>query len=139
MDVSSLYRVISVAPVTPRAVPVATADSVDTMLPQATQSVAPVAPGEAVGSTGAETHGNGGQGGGAAHPGGTGEKVVSGFDRDTSTGAMVFKAVDSSSGTVIVQFPDEQLLKLRSYLAEMARREGASKQSQPGSHLEKTM
>ena len=142
MEVSSLYRVISVPPPTPRATPAATADSVDTFLPQATQSVAPVArtePTSAPLSDPPEAPKPRVGQDAAAGLSGQSNGTSAGFDRDSSTGTMVFKEVESGTGTVVMQFPDEQLLKLRSYLAEMTRREEASKQSAPGTHMTKTM
>ncbi len=42
------------------------------------------------------------------------------IERDKETGTYVYRAVDSETGEVISQYPPEQMMKLREYLAEMA-------------------
>jgi hypothetical protein len=65
--------------------------------------------------------------------------TVAKFTRDASTNTLIFMEIDPQTEAVVVQFPDEQSLKLKSYLAEMQRREEATQQSSPGSTVTKTM
>ncbi len=41
------------------------------------------------------------------------------IDRDKETGTYIYRAVDPETGEVISQYPPEQIVKLRDYLAEM--------------------
>ena len=138
MEVTSLYRSFTVVAPTPRVAPAAATDAVDTILPQASRSVAPVAPADASASGDQSTRGQGNPPPAQPAPATTDKTQVL-FQRDASTETMVFMELDKNSNTVVMQYPDEQLLKLKSYLAEMARREGASRQQEPGTRLEMTM
>ena len=42
------------------------------------------------------------------------------IDHDKETGTYIYRAVDPETGQVISQYPPEQMIKLRDYLAEMA-------------------
>ena len=137
MEVSSLYRNFAVTPAVLTAPPSAVADSADTLLPQGSQSVAPVAASSSLDATDNGSNAGGqSQSSPSAIPGQT--PTVARFTRDASTNALVFMEIDPQTQSVIVQFPDEQSLKVRSYLAEMQRREEAAQQSIPGSHVTKT-
>ncbi len=137
MELTSLYRNFVVTPAVLTAPASAVADSVDTLLPQGSQSVAPVAASSSLDQTE-----NGSTAGGQPHsptPGLPGQTpTVAVFTRDTATNALVFMEINPQTQAVIVQFPDERSLKLRSYLAEMQRRAEAAQQSSPGSHVAKT-
>jgi type II secretory pathway component GspD/PulD (secretin) len=136
MEVSSLYSSFTVSQPVISAPPSAVANSVDTVLPQGSQSVAPVGAGEATGGTG-----NGASGlPQPALPDQPGQApTIAKFTRDPSTNALVFMAIDPQTQAVVMQFPDEQLLKLKSFIAEMQRREQAAHQSTPGAMITKTM
>ena len=41
------------------------------------------------------------------------------IDHDKETGTYIYRAVDPDTGEVISQYPPEQLVKLRQFLAEM--------------------
>jgi len=138
MEVNSLYTSFSVAPVVPTAAPSALANAVDTILPPGSQSVAPVGATSSSGATDQQQTSNGQSQGAPADPAGQ-TPVVAKFTRDAATNALVFMEIDAQTQAVIVQFPDEQLLKLRSYVAEMQRRDAAAQKSIPGANLTKTM
>ena len=42
------------------------------------------------------------------------------IEHDKSTGTYIYRAIDPDTGEVISQYPPEELVKLREYLAEMA-------------------
>ena len=42
------------------------------------------------------------------------------IERNNKTGSYIYRAVDPETGEVISQYPPEELVKLRDYLAEMA-------------------
>jgi len=138
MEVNSLYSSFAVTPPVSNAPASALANSVDTLLPQGSQSVAPVAS-TASGNAadGQSTLPDQAQQGQVDIPGQT--PSVAKFTRDSATNTLVFVEINPQTQAVIVQFPDEQLLKLRSYVAEMQRREEAAQQSIPGTHVTKTM
>jgi hypothetical protein len=133
MEVSSLSRGYVVTPPVVTAPVSATANSVDTVLPQGSQSVAPVG----ASSDGPST--DSGSGGGQSQssiPGQSSSVAV--FTRDASTNTLVFMEIDPQTEAVIVQFPDEHSLKVKSYLAEVQRRDDAAQKSSPGAHIVKT-
>ncbi|MFX8856426.1 hypothetical protein ABTM81_19485, partial [Acinetobacter baumannii] len=70
--------------------------------------------------------------GGASQPPPDQTLRVTRFTRDTATNTLVFMEVNPKSDTVISQFPEEQVLKLKSYLAEVQRHEDAERKSIPG-------
>jgi len=41
------------------------------------------------------------------------------IDHDKETGTYIYRAIDPETGQVISQYPPEQIVKLREYLAEM--------------------
>jgi hypothetical protein len=133
MEVSSLSRgYTAIQPVVTAPVS-ATANSVDTLLPQGSHSVAPIGASSDGPATG------GGSGGGQAQSSVPGQSsTVAVFTRDASTNTLVFMEVDPQTEAVIVQFPDEHSLKVKSYLVEVQRREEAAQKSSPGSNIAKT-
>lgn len=128
MEVNVLYRGLSILPVAPGVSASATADAVATELVPGSHSVAPVGASD---GTAASDDGSG-QRQDPSHLHAEPPPRVTKFSRDTSTNALVFMEIDPRTQDVIVQFPDEQLLKLKSYLAEMQRHEVAAHQSSPG-------
>jgi hypothetical protein len=106
----------------------ASAGAVGTELQLGSQSVAPVAAGERAATTDTATDGQGGSAQSTQGQSGT----VAQFTRDASTNTLVFMEVDPKTETVVMQFPEEQILKLKSYLAEVARHEDAERKSVPG-------
>jgi type II secretory pathway component GspD/PulD (secretin) len=137
MEVSSLYSNFAVTPSAPAAQASAISGSIGTILPQGSQSVAPVAAGSATASTtGRATPSNPPQ---SKPTDGSGQPAtVAQFTRDSSSNALVFVEIDAQTQAVIVQIPDEQILKLRTYIAEMQRREEVAQQITPGSRVAKT-
>jgi hypothetical protein len=138
MEVNSLYRSFVVAPTVLSAPVSAVTDSVDTLLPQGSQSVAPVG---AVSTAGATDNGSGAGGQSQASSSDTPgqSQTVAKFTRDAATNTLVFMEVDPQTQAVVVQFPDEQSLKLKSYLAEVQRHEESTQKSSPGSGITKTL
>lgn len=126
MDVGSFYRSVTAAPGIAASV---ASDAVSTDLAPGSQSVAPVSPGDTGNKTRNPTEG---QGGAATRQ--TPDQVprVTRFTRDPTTNTLVFMEVNPRSDTVIAQFPEEQVLKLKSYLAEVQRHEDADRKSSPG-------
>jgi len=41
------------------------------------------------------------------------------IERDKETGAFIYRSIDTETGEIIRQWPPEQLLKLREYMAQM--------------------
>lgn len=41
------------------------------------------------------------------------------YDRDPDTKTLVYKAIDSATGQVLVQLPDESMLRMRAYLQSL--------------------
>ena len=129
MDVSALYRSFTVSPVQPTYVASPMADAVDTILPQSSQSVgaagSPASNGWSTdeAKTGQSTPGE---------PTNEAPPLKGRFERDSSSNTIVFQEIDSRTEQVILQVPDEQLLRLRNYIAEMKRREAMSAHPQSG-------
>lgn len=132
MDVGSIYRGVTNLPGVAASSAV---DAVSTDLTPGSQSVAPVVPGDTGNSTRSSTDGQGGSSPQSTEP----NQNVARFTRDPATNTLVFMEVDPRSETVIVQFPEEQVLKLKSYLAEVQRHEDAERKSSPGQVIEKVM
>lgn len=130
MDVGSFYRGVTAAPGVAASVAV---DAVSTDLTPGSQSVAAVAPGDTGNSTRNSTEG---QGGTSHQPPDQVQKVAR-FTRDPATNTLVFMEVNPKSETVISQFPEEQVLKLKSYLAEVQRHEDAERKTSPGQVIAK--
>ena len=51
-------------------------------------------------------------------------------ERDDSTGELVYRTIEPSSGEVTFQFPDENAMRLRAYLKEMENRAEVNKASE---------
>lgn len=62
-------------------------------------------------------------------------------DDDKEAGTLVFRTVDTTTGQVVRQFPDDMILKLRAFAREMQRRQDEDGQvgpsSQPGRFVQK--
>ncbi|MDR3375372.1 MAG: flagellar protein FlaG [Ancalomicrobiaceae bacterium] len=129
MDVSALYRSFTVSPVQPTYVAAPVADAVDTILPQSSQSVG--AAGSSASNGSATEEAKTGQSA-AGDTTSEAPPLKARFERDASSNTIVFQEIDSRSEQVILQVPDEQLLKLRNYIAEMKRREEMSRQPRSG-------
>ncbi len=125
MDVASFYRGVTAAPGVAASIAV---DAVTTDLTPGSQSVAPVIPGDTGNTTRNSTEGQGGP----QHQATEQTPRVTRIARDTATNTLVFMEVNPTSDTVIAQFPEEQVLKLKSYLAEVQRHEEAERKSSPG-------
>jgi hypothetical protein len=125
VDVGSFYRGVTAAPGVAASVAV---DAVSTDLTPGSQSVAAVTPGDTGNTTRNSSEGQGG----ASQPPPDQTLRVTRFTRDTATNTLVFMEVNPKSDTVISQFPEEQVLKLKSYLAEVQRHEDAERKSIPG-------
>lgn len=130
VDVASFYRGVTTAPGVAASVAV---DAVGTDLTPGSQSVAAVTPGDTGNSTRNSTEG---QGGASQQPPEQTQRVTR-FTRDSATNTLVFMEVNPKSDTVISQFPEEQVLKLKSYLAEVQRHEEAERKSMPGQMVAK--
>lgn len=68
-------------------------------------------------------------------------------EADKDANMLVFRTIDTSTGKVVRQFPDDLILKLRSFAREMQRaqdeadaksRDGAAGQNAPGAHVMKS-
>ncbi len=137
MEVNSLYSSFTVPVPVPTAPASALAGAIDTVLPQGSQSVAPIAASASSGAAdGRNPSGGQPQQPPANAPGQT--PTVGQFTRDSQTNSLVFVEIDPETQAVILQFPDEQLLKLRSYVSAIQLREEAAQQSIPGAFVTKT-
>ncbi|MDR3488367.1 MAG: flagellar protein FlaG [Bradyrhizobium sp.] len=132
MDVSALYRNFTVSPVQPVSAVSPVAGAVDTILPQSSQSVGAAGSSASSGSSTDEAK-SGPLTGDSA--GSEPTSLKGRFSRDSATSTMVFQAIDSRTEQVVLQVPDEQLLKLRTFIAEMKRREVLSRQPNTDSHV----
>ncbi|MBN8943944.1 MAG: flagellar protein FlaG [Rhizobiales bacterium] len=50
------------------------------------------------------------------------ESLQNRIDKDDDAGTLVYRTVDTDTGKVINQYPDEMILKLRTYAREMQRK-----------------
>ncbi len=137
MEVGSGYTTFPVTVAVPVAPQSALTGSVDTLLPQGSQSVAPIGASASAGQTEQQPTGNGAPSG-SVPDSSTAATTVAKFTRDPSTNSLVFMEIDPQTEQVVLQFPDEQALKLKSYLAEIQRRENAFQRATPGTLLAKT-
>ncbi|QCI63013.1 flagellar protein FlaG [Phreatobacter stygius] len=53
------------------------------------------------------------------------ESLQNRIDKDDDAGTLVYRTVDTDTGKVINQYPDELILKLRAYAREMQRKDEA--------------
>lgn len=115
METSATFRSYSVLPIIARAPQSPVASSVATVLPQTTQSVAPSVDAHASKSRSDQR--------GFGSPKSTSNSEMKrSIERDTPTGTLVYKVINPRSDEVVVQVPEERVLRLRAYFAEMAER-----------------
>lgn len=131
MDVSVQYSSFSGDLIRPVIVPAQPTGAAETIVPQSIQSGA--AAGSAVSpapsSEGADLGLGTGQQGTAKHATAAVAPLIGQYQRDITTDAMVYQEIDGLSKQVVLQVPDEHLLKLRNYVAELKRREDVSRHS----------
>lgn len=56
------------------------------------------------------------------------------IETDSNAGTLVFRTVDTRTGEVVRQYPDDMVLKLKAYAREMRRREEEVAQEKSGSN-----
>jgi hypothetical protein len=60
-----------------------------------------------------------------------------GYVRDAESNALVYQIVDQRTGDIVVQIPDEVVIKARAFAREIAASQAANQAAIPGSAIEK--
>ncbi len=60
-----------------------------------------------------------------------------GYVREAESNALVYQVVDPQTGDVVIQIPDEVVIKARAYAREVAASQAANQAAVPGSAIEK--